>query len=1167
MRQIQAVSLIFMASLVWAVEWHHPLYIGNGGIWEKRIAITVRNASAEAREGEPVEFVIGQEAGQLPLAGTKVDSLRVCNEAGVEYLYGVFSPQGELLRRGPVPAGSKFVFAVDVPAQGESRYYVYWDNPAAWAVPDFFTVTFGVRNPSVEAGEGDTPTGWTHDWGDEYHKASWTTENPRSGQRCLKLEVAPGAPKSWISTRQHNIRIIPGAKYVMRGWVRAEKVEGEAGWYIHVGNSSNPMIISPMLYGGGGTYDWKEVKAEFTAPKEAYMADLGTVLWGTGTAWFDDVSLELVEAPSQQPLQTEIGPVERLALREYNEPLRVTDWAVRAPVRVMNWLSQPRRVLVTIEDSGLVQRMRQDPATAGLRVVRGQQEAACGQIGHLFVFEAELPPRSVVTYWLLFGKKGASKSIAENYEALLHSPLNLAKNPSFELGATLPEDWPGGAEGEKPAGASLGFDEPGLFGKRCVKIHVPHEAQKAWTGWRQNVPVEPGRTYLYAAWAKCADLRGGSLQLHAHKRTATGELCQEMPYVAAGPDISGTTDWTLMAGIFTMPEDCRFFQLHLTMFTTGTVWHDGVLLTETERGIIGPPEGYVARGLEVWPVPAIVKVFRHDVPTGAWPTSLTISLARNEYEPLQLAIRSPRALEQLRIEASAPVGPNGRTLPAPEINVVGYVPIDHAGGYYWSPRKDWQRHIPSGVGQSDGFVGMWPDPLLPNRPFNVAAHQTQPVWLTFYAPAHATAGAYSSIVKLREGARTLWQGRVTIHVRRFVLPEEGHCAAIYDVRQSGGLWRIPGKTLQEVRQNFWKFMAQRRLCPDRILPEPKLDYKNGQVVADFTEYDKAAEYYFNVLKLPYSYTPGVFYCFGWGHPPANKFGEKPYEGEYPYKEADRSRLRPEYKRAYQAVLKAYWEHMKAKGWAERIVLYMSDEPYDGIPEIRAQMKALCDMVHGVDPAIPIYVSNWHAQPEWEGGYINVWGVGHFGVVSAEKLKQLQAAGNIIWWTTDGQMCTDTPYCAIERLLPHYAFKFGAKAYEFWGIDWLTYNPYEFGWHSFIKQSGKPGEISCVRYPCGDGYLAYPGQPIGHPGPISSVRMEQAREGMEDYEYLWLLQQRIEAGQRAGKNVRAAEEALTAGLQLVDMPSRGGRFSMSILPEPLKLYRWREQAARALDIQE
>ena len=36
-------------------------------------------------------------------------------------------------------------------------------------------------------------------------------------------------------------------------------------------------------------------------------------------------------------------------------------------------------------------------------------------------------------------------------------------------------------------------------------------------------------------------------------------------------------------------------------------------------------------------------------------------------------------------------------------------------------------------------------------------------------------------------------------------------------------------------------------------------------------------------------------------------------------------------------------------------------------------------------------------------------------------------------------CLRDPDCGVERLLPHYCFKYGAEAYEFWSCDWLTYD--------------------------------------------------------------------------------------------------------------------------------
>ncbi|HQF14953.1 MAG TPA: DUF4091 domain-containing protein, partial [Thermogutta sp.] len=341
------------------------------------------------------------------------------------------------------------------------------------------------------------------------------------------------------------------------------------------------------------------------------------------------------------------------------------------------------------------------------------------------------------------------------------------------------------------------------------------------------------------------------------------------------------------------------------------------------------------------------------------------------------------------------------------------------------------------------------------------------------------------------------------------------------------------------------------------------EYRDGQVRADFTEYDRVARWYFDTLKLPVTYTPHVFYLFGWGFPPRNFFGQTPYPGDSPFEGVNRSELRPEYVAAYQACLKCYWDHMKENGWSDRVVLYISDEPFDHLPEIREQMIALCKMIHDAVPEIPIYSSTWHHIPDWDGS-ITVWGLGHDGRVPSEKLRALREGSAQVWFTTDGQMCTDTPYCAVERLLPHYCFHHGVRAYEFWGVAWTTYDPYRFGWHSFIPQSDRPGTRYWVRYPNGDGFLIYPGKPIGYDGLVSSIRLEQAREGVEDYEYLSILKTVATKARPDDPRRKAAESILAKASQLATIPNAGGRYSTKILPNPGMLEEIRKELAEAIE---
>jgi hypothetical protein len=1164
------VVVLALASLGGAAEWHPGLYLDGGGWWRSRIRLQVRNDKPLALAGEPVAIDIGQEPGQAALVGQRAEAVRVCDGRGTEMLLAVLGPDGRLIARGEIPASSRLVIPVECPAQGTAEYFVYFDNPAAQAVPDFFHVRTGVQNGGVESGREDTPEGWSHDAADAQHRAEWSQDQPRSGLRCLKTVVAADAEPTWISTRQRDIHIRGGANYRLSAWVKTQNVRGQAGWYIHLGNRKQPMLTSPMLMAGEGTFDWKQVTAEFTAPADADLADLGTVLRGTGTASFDDVTLECLTPGS---VRVDLEKAETLQLREVGgsadgsnaDRSALVGRTHRVAVQVLQLASQDSgRVLVAVDCGRLVARMHGRLNRQSMLVTLAGQPVPHQLLGELLLFPASLAARTRNQFQVCFSDDPEfDESRVQLRGGQAGDPPSRAKNPGFELGTERPDDWIANGAGRDAPGVVLGFDAPGRegLGQRCAKLHVPADAPQAWRGWRQDVPVQPGRTYLVAAWVKCRDVRGGEVRVHVHRRTADGQLSAHEPMTSIGPGITGTSDWTLLSGRLAVPTDTRFLQVHLTTDQSGTIWHDGVVVHEVVPGQLGAVEGGTSGGPPVWLVPAVVKVFPDDLPLRR-PAPIEIACARREREPLQLAVRSHQAQRGLRVEVDSPVGPASARLDDTTVNVVGFVPIDYPTNYYESHSPAWHRKVPTAPASCDGWPGLWPDPLLPQATFDLDADKTQPIWITVNVPQNAPAGRYVGKVRWTAGGQPFAETPFAVQVWDFTLPVENHLAAIYDVRfgPDSGVW---GKSLKEMYPDIIRFMASRRLCPDSVSPAPVFRREHGRLTADFSAYDKAAAVYFDELKFPHSYTPWDLYLFGWGHPPKPVFGEQPYSGQPPFESADRSRLRPEYKQAYQELLRTFWSHLKEKGWDKRVVLYISDEPFDHLPHIHTQMKALCDMIHEVDPAIPIYCSTWKHVPGWEG-FLNVWGIGHDGRVPTGLMAKLRADGARLWFTTDGQMCTDTPYCAVERLLPHYCFQYGVEAYEFWGVAWNTYNPFQIGWHSYIHQSMEPGRESWIRYPNGDGFLLYPGAALGKPGVVSSIRCEQACEGVEDYEYLYLLRQRIAAAKAAGRDVTAAKQALAAAARLVTIPNAGGRFSTKILPDPEALYQVRRQVAAALE---
>jgi hypothetical protein len=626
--------------------------------------------------------------------------------------------------------------------------------------------------------------------------------------------------------------------------------------------------------------------------------------------------------------------------------------------------------------------------------------------------------------------------------------------------------------------------------------------------------------------------------------------------------------------------------MSLAISGSGTAWYQGIMMMEVFEGhsnsmFFEQRAADQLQELTLWPVNPVVKVFCEDLPPPKV-GSLRISAAKNETEPLQLALRGPQDYTGMRVEVTSPVNSGGQILDQVSVSLVGYVPIDYPSNYYERKVPYWYLKFPAEPIGSDGWSGFWPDPLLPVRVFDLKAHTTQPIWIEVAVPEGAVGGDYTGLIKIFHNESLVKEVPWTVHVWNFTLPDRNSFGALYDYRSVHKMPESQNSLIRkdltdDDRRNMYLVeMAKHRMSPGEINPAPKVDYADGRVSIDFTGFDKAAAHYFDELKNPFAYLPvRLFYLFGWAFPPSEKFNEKPYPGDFPYTGVDRSKLRPEYKRAYQLVLKTFWDHLKEKGWADKFVLYLSDEPHEAdnnngkSNDINIQMKSLCDMIHEVSREIPVYVSTWWYRPEWEG-YIDVWGLGFNGegdyghYITAEEMQHITRAGGRIWYTTDGNFCTETPYLALERLLPWFGYKYGAEAYEFWGVNWLTYNPYKYGWHAYIYESQAPGASSWKRYPNGDGYVIYPGELIGQEGLVASIRLKQVREGAEDYEYLSMLDKLIEVAKAKDQPVKEAQKALQQALNIVNIPCAMGRYSTKILKDPNAVFSAREEVAKSIE---
>lgn len=1113
-----------------AAPWHHPLYLGNGGYWPHRVAVSIENGGDQPAAGEPVILKIPA------LAGDRVEAVRVCEVSGRELLFEVLDASGAPKRQGPLTAADQIVVPVECAAHASISLLVYSGNNQAWAVPDF--LKFGLVNGSFEGGQ-ERPSGWEPATTDELHKAVWDQTGGRGGSRCAQVEVAAGAEPTWVQWQQHSIPVQPGRTYQFEAWVKAENVVGSAGWFLHV-NGDKPQLVNRTLGAGSGSFDWKQVSISFTAPEGAKTATVGTVLRGTGRGWFDDAQFR--KTTSTAALRASVGSLEKLELNvvRAGKSLLGAEWPVRAVLRVINGGQARSNVLAVLDLHQALARLHGVPPNAQWRLVdaaSGQTIDSWAKWNKLLVFPINVPANCAKEFHLYFNAKATRTDGADwrGYEQWLESPVNLAPNGSFEKGGDSPDGW----TTSQPNAAKkiqAGFVSEARFGKRAVEFTIPPAMTNSWQGWvSPNIPVRGGASYLVCGFVQG---RGGveGVQLHGHFHDAANRMTKTGAFTSTGVVATRGGAWTNSLGILIAPPDAANFQLHLTMNRPGTVRHDGVLLSEalTAEFVGFENAATLAKddGLRVWEVNPLVKVFPDDLPQ-ANAARVGVECGCNEYEASQLVLRSGKALANAMVVVSALTNAGGKLLPPPKVERVGFVPIDHPSGYFQTEAPDWARRVPLQHGFTDGWAGEWPDPLIPNGSFALAAERCQPVWLTAFVPKGAAAGEYRGEISVRaDGVKEL-KLPLTIKVLPFTLPERTSLRVIFDYRYASK-WDAPGSSPKDTERKWLRFMAEHRLAVDRIDPSPRFTYEGGQVKMDAAEFDDAARFCFDELGMNVCYTPSFFYAFGWAYTPKKIFGLEPFS--------------PEYNEAFKQAYKLFSDHIKAKGWHDRFVYYISDEPHFTHPHVVEQMQKLCALAHSVDPAIPIYSSTWRYCAAWDQA-LDLWGVGQHGSFPLEQIERLRKTGTQFWFTCDGQMATDTPYLATERLLPYYCFKYGMRGFEFWGLSWWTYNPWERGWHTFIRQSDDGKKQYWIRYPNGDGFLTYPGKFVGVDGPVSTIRLEQVRQGLEDYEAIGLLQTKLEAARAKGVSVTRAEQALAAARELVSMPNPGGYRSTDILPNP------------------
>ncbi|HEY9160721.1 MAG TPA: glycoside hydrolase domain-containing protein [Desulfomonilia bacterium] len=512
-------------------------------------------------------------------------------------------------------------------------------------------------------------------------------------------------------------------------------------------------------------------------------------------------------------------------------------------------------------------------------------------------------------------------------------------------------------------------------------------------------------------------------------------------------------------------------------------------------------------GIKVWVEPSTERVMMN-TPAGS-DSQAFIYAARNEYESFQVVVRGGlKGLKDVNVAATDLTGPGDAFIPKENITMFReyYVKVN-------SPS------FLGGVVGNLRLPGNYPDPLIPffdpydsghpavGAPFDITRLKNQPVWIDVYVPEETPAGSYTGKLEITAAGKNPVYIDLNLTVWDFSIPRERTIATSYGLLPGSVPQYHPQALTAEAKNNYEQELHRHRI--DSFSTAGMLEYpfvfgSDGHLLpVDWSNYDAVmgprldGSFYNDGVPL-YRFNAGFFYPGGTGWMETSLTDEQ-------YKEA----------------AKEFARHLKEKGWMDRVYMYVLDEPfinaksYDVVAnDIKLILEADPDWkgaflvtnwwVKDLEDTIDIWCPEVTKYDDWFLGAIGVKFAGR------EQYAKMLADGRELWFYVC--LATVPPYPGYDidtmigyepRILMWGSWYEGATGFLYWStMYWVKDDP----WGKLKDPVTFP-----VSSRNGDGFLFYPGDhngtlsPAGSPhgisinGPITSIRLKQTRDGLEDWE--------------------------------------------------------------------
>lgn len=449
-------------------------------------------------------------------------------------------------------------------------------------------------------------------------------------------------------------------------------------------------------------------------------------------------------------------------------------------------------------------------------------------------------------------------------------------------------------------------------------------------------------------------------------------------------------------------------------------------------------------------------------------------LAKNEIEACQFLLSSTADMTGLTAELTEFTDGSGNTLK----HSIHY-------GYYFDEKIDGQTIA---------------DPIPPLvSAFDLTASTSKAFLIKVYTDKDSKAGQYVATLTIKNAdGQEIKKANVYVYVWDFVLPEAASCKTLADI----SWWNIYASHMcyegddSYLYKLYYDYLLENRICGYTLPYDTKGTFSD----------DRILEYLNNERVV-------AFNPVGW----KTDLSQSNVESAYAFLSQN-----PE--------------------WLKKAYFYPVDEP-DGkaaLDRIRSAGELLSQYFPGYIMITPMHLNSALDSTstvdyfEYIKDYVNAWCPHTFFYNSyadyrmnhsltyrcsaalennlgtfAERMAKQQAEGDEVWWYVTRfpqypEITITTDTAAVDcRILFWQQKMFDVDGFLYYSInDWYTWAPEDhYGWvakHEVSTDSTHGYDVY------GNGVLVYCGKEVDIYGPVGSFRLECIRDGIEDYEYLTIL---------------------------------------------------------------